>query len=367
MKDKNKAVKSRIITLFIISILFSLPHLLMGCTPKNPFPFMESGKYQFGTNKNYKFTDISRDNREVSLYIWYPAKLSPDAEITTFNFDAEPDHDNAPYPVILSSFKTGMIFGPHLASHGFVVVGVYGQDSKHNWGQWLIDYPLDQVFALDQLSSNSLAGLDGMIDFKNAGAMGYSFDGYDALALSGARIDPEYYLQQCSDPRPGNPNPEIWWINYICNLDGGWEEFVTHAGPEITESPDGLWKPLTDDRILAVMPMAPEGAWLFGESGLAAVNRPTLIIAATADDINYYDIEAATIFTQLGTSEKTMISFINQDHMMIFDPEQVSLMKHFAVAFFGFYLQAQDAYGSYFTEKYISNQESLAWGIYNGR
>jgi predicted dienelactone hydrolase len=42
----------------------------------------------------------------------------------------------------------------------------------------------------------------GMVDAEHAGAIGYSFDGYNALALSGARIDPEHYLAQCPNPDP---------------------------------------------------------------------------------------------------------------------------------------------------------------------
>ena len=72
-----------------------------------------------------------------------------------------------------------------------------------------------------------------MIDTDHTGAMGYSFDGYNAFLLGGARVNPTF------------------------------------------------------KRIKAVMPMAPEGAWLFGEDGLAAVDRPALIIAATNHDINH--------------------------------------------------------------------------------
>ena len=75
-----------------------------------------------------------------------------------------------------------------------------------------IDYPRDQDFALEQISSNSLEGLNGMIDLDNAGAMGYSFDGYNALAQSGARINPEFYLQKCSHASPGSTAPKLWWI-----------------------------------------------------------------------------------------------------------------------------------------------------------
>jgi len=351
---------------FALACLIIIALSLTACGPETPYPLAETGPYQFGTRMNYKFTDPSRDNREISLYVWYPAELLVNAEPSKYNYDADPDLSDAPYPVILSSAKVGMYFGPHLATHGFVVVGVDRQDSKKHWGPWLIDYPLDQVFALSQVAANPLEGLEGMYDANSAGAMGYSFDGYNALALGGARIDPEFYQSQCTAASPGNPAPEAWWIDYVCNLDGGWDEFAAHAGAEITSNSDGLWQPLTDARIQAVMPMAPEGAWLFGERGLDSADRPTLIIAATDDDINYYDLEAVYIFEHLGVPDKSMISFIDQDHMMIYDDEQVAMMKHFATAFFGVYLQGNQDYGKYLSEDNISKQEDLAWGVYSG-
>jgi predicted dienelactone hydrolase len=182
----------------------------------------------------------------------------------------------------------------------------------------LVDYPLQQTSALEQVSSTSLEGLDGMLDTDRAGAKGYSFGGYNALDLGGARVDPEFYKAQCAVAVPGDPEPEEWWIEYICSLHESWDSFADRAGPEITTSTDGLWQPLTDPRIQAVMPMAPESAWLFGERGLGAVDRPTLVTAATADDFNYCDLEAVYFFEHLGAPDKTMISFIDQDHMMIF-------------------------------------------------
>jgi predicted dienelactone hydrolase len=348
---------------FLVSVLI-ISFSFLACSPKDPFPFKEPGKYQFGTKMNIKFTDASRDDREIGLYIWYPAALPIDTEPSKYNYDAEPDFDGEPYPVILTSAKTGTYFGPHLASQGFVVIGVDRQDSKDNWGVWLIDYPLDQVAALNYVAANPIEGLDGMLDTDRTGAMGYSFDGYNALALGGARVDPTFYQTRCDKASPSNPYPAAWWIEYVCELDGGWETFVANAGPEITRNENGLWQPLTDQRIKAIMPMAPEGAWLFGEDGLDAVDRPTLIIAATNDVINYYDLEAVYIFENLGTPDKSMISFVDQGHMMIFNDEQVDLMKHFATAFFGYYLQEHKDYIIYFQEDMISKQEGLAWGVY---
>lgn len=53
----------------------------------------------------------------------------------------------------------------------------------------------------------------------------------------------------------------------------------------INTSDDGLWQPLSNKRIHAVMRMASEGWWLFGERGLANADRPDLVIAATNDEI----------------------------------------------------------------------------------
>jgi predicted dienelactone hydrolase len=312
------------------------------------------------------FEDASRGGREVSLTVWYPALPTEGATSSGPAGDAAPDLSGAPYPLILSSSKVGYIFAPHLASYGFVVAGVNGGDSSNRWGAWLIDYPLDILFALDQIATQPLDGLEGVIDANHAGAMGYSFDGYNALAVSGARVDPEFYLGQCVNAATMQPAPPAWWIEYICAMAGGWEQFAAHAGEALTTSDDRLWQPMTDERIRAVMPMAPEGSWLFGERGLAAADRPTLIIGATADDINIYSLEAAWTFEHLGDPARAMISFVGESHMMVYDTEMVARMGHFAAAFFGFYLQGRGDYAQYFSEDFVAQHDDLAWGVYQG-
>ena len=356
-------------TILLAGLIFGAT-VLTACVNTNPFPLSEPGQYDFGTkgafSEIYSFVDTSRADREIGIMVWYPAKLPADAPPSDYNPDAEPDLSGAPYPLILSSSKVGSLFGPHLASHGFIVIGIKGLDSSSNWGKWLINDPLDILFALDQVAANPLSGLEGMINAEHAGAMGYSFDGYNSLALSGARVDPEFYLAQCANAAAMNPAPPEWWIKYNCEMNVNWDEFTALAGRAITTSEDGLWQPMTDDRILAVMPMAPEGAWLFGERGLAAVDRPTLIIGATEDDINPYDLEASYIFDHLGTPDKIMISFVGEDHMMVESDEPAARMKHFATAFFGYYLQRQEDYAKYFSEDFVSKQDGLAWGVYKG-
>jgi predicted dienelactone hydrolase len=348
-----------------IIMLFSLL-VLCGCSllpGADDYPLAEAGPYHVGVIKMVSYEDASRDGRQIYLTIWYPTRSQEAIGIKEL-VDAPPDLTAAPYPLILSSTKAGFFFAPQLASLGFVVAGVNSQDSKDAWGDWLIDYPLDLRFALEQLASNPPAGFETLIDTANAGAMGYSFDGYTALALSGARIDPEYYLARCAAASGMDSTLPEWWVEYICALAGDWPVFAGHAGQAITSSDDGLWQTLTDDRIRAVMPMAPEGACLFGERGLAAVNRPVLIIGATADTINLYDQEASFIFDHLGTLDKVLISFLDQDHMMVYDTDMISRKQHFAVAFFGYHLQGKTEYLEFFSKQFVRQHDDLIWGVY---
>jgi len=351
--------------------LIALAGLLFGavviaaCSKKNPFPLSEPGQYVFGTrggfSQLYVFTDTSRDNREISLMVWYPAKLPENALPSEYNVDAEPDFGGAPYPLILSSAKVASYFGPHLASHGFVVVGVKGIDT-FKWNHNLIDQPLDILFALDQVAAQPLEGLEGMIDAEHAGTMGYSFDGYNSLAMSGARVDPEFYLAQCAKPQL-----EEYWIQFeYCEPAKAWDEFTAQAGDAITMSNDGLWQPMTDERIRAVIPMGPDGAQLFGERGLASVDRPTMIICGTEDNIADYQMEAVYIYEHIGAPDKTLISFIGEDHFMIESDEPILRMKHFITAFFGYHLQSKEEYAYYFSEDFVSKRDGLAWGVYEG-
>jgi predicted dienelactone hydrolase len=265
--------------------------------------------------------------------------------------------------MILSSTLHAGYFGYHLVSHGFTVVSVNKLDTYIKFDNTMIDMPLDFLFALNQASVSSFEGLEGILDTERVGATGYSFDGYNSLAMSGARIDPEHYLSHCADPTAIEPAIYPDFINYQCALVDNWNEFEAHAGEALSDRDDGLWQPMTDARIRAVMPMAPEGWLLFGQRGLAAVDRPVLIVVGMNDLLYSEDM---LIFENLGTPDRFLISFVGQDHMMVFNPEQVMHMKHFAAAFFGYYLQGRLDYADYFSQEFIAQYPALAWGELRG-
>jgi predicted dienelactone hydrolase len=355
--------------------------VLLACTPSQeeftvdpdiPFPLSESGPYYTGIIEEYTYVDESRNGREVYLAIRYPAKEATDA---LSRRNAPANQRDAPYPLILTEYNTGgEVIDDHLVSHGFVMVEVEGEypegfdpsidELDGKWNVGLLDGPRDLVFALEQLAANPPEGLEGIIDTSHTGVVGYSYGGLRALAVSGARVDPQYYLERCRDIASIDPPLTEYYISYYCDLTDWWEQFVAHDGRGISESADGLWQPLTDERILAVMPMGPEGAFLYGERGLAAVDRQTMIIAGSADDIAPYGLETVYIYEHLGTPERYLISFIDQGHYMVFESEQAKRINHFVTAFFGYYLKNREDFAEYFSEEYVSQYDDLAWGVY---
>lgn len=330
------------------------------------FPLSGNGPYFVGT-RTHTVVDVSRDNREIDLVIYYPAIEKKNENGQTIKRDAAADMSGAPYPLVLTESNTGgMLISSQLASYGFVMISIQIPDHEKYllWDFQMIDWPRDFLFTLDQIAANSPEGLAGVIDANHTGVTGYSYGGDISLTLSGVRIDQQEYLDYCKNP----PLIEVgygaeWYQQNSCDLSKKWDEFTTFAGPQMTDSSDGLWQPLSDPRIIAVMPMAPSGAWLFGEQGLAAADKPVLLIANTEDEFSPYSVETAFIYEHLGGPEVSLISFIGRTHMMVFEADEMERIKHFMVAFFGYHLQGREDYRHYFSQEFLSQFEDLAWGI----
>jgi len=332
------------------------------------FPLSEPGPY-FAGNMVYSIVDESRGGREIRLTIWYPALKHLDAQGKVILRDAPPDLSGAPYPLILTGANSGgLLFRSHLASYGFVMVIVRSPGFSYTapWNNAVIDAPLDFLFVFDWLTSNPPESLENVLDTNRVGVAGYSSDGLFSLALGGARVNPEYYLSQCAQAPYMDPPLQPFWISYFCNLSERWDEFSSQVSPRISTISDGLWQQTTDDRILAVMPMAPDSAWLYGAEGLAAIDIPALIIAGTADDLVSYKMTSCYVYDHLVNSDRVLISFIGKNHMMVEQSEVINRINHFTVAFFGYYLQSRTEYADYFSEDYVSQFEDLFWGVYSG-
>jgi predicted dienelactone hydrolase len=376
---KNKVLVFKIVLTIGLTFFACSPQLVTDTMPpatatiplvtQKPvsFPLSEPGPYFVGLQA-HTIMDESRNDREIQLTIWYPAFEQTDSDGRTITGNAEPDLSGAPYPLIFTGTNSGMgIFKSHLASHGFVMAIVQspGFSYKAPWNNSVIDVPLDYLFVLDMLTSNPPEGLDDVLDTNRVGVAGYSSDGLFSLALGGARINPEYYFSQCAQALNLDPPLIPFLVNYFCELSERWDEFSSQVGAEISTVSEGLWQPTTDDRILAIMPMAPDSAWLYGAEGLAAINIPSLIIAGTADELVSYEKSSCYIYEHLVNSDRNLISFIGKHHMMVDNKEEKSRINHFAVAFFGYYLQGHEEYADYFSGDFVSQFDDLFWGVYS--
>ncbi len=141
-------------------------------------PLSQPGPYFVGKRR---YT-LESQGEKLEITVWYPA-IKPENYPGSVAHKAAPDAQGAPYPLLLSSTMSGNEFAAHLVSYGFVAAGVDGLGPSETWGAWLVEYPVKIVFMLDQIAAKPLDGLEGMIDAENAGAYGYSFDGYDALGV----------------------------------------------------------------------------------------------------------------------------------------------------------------------------------------
>ena len=307
--------------------------------------------------------DAAREDRRVWVQVFYPAETGS----STPQEDAVPDTSGAPYPVVLGDTSIGRGFGAHLASHGFVFLAMRNQTGGMTLSTDMIDWPIDQMVALDTLEALDSHPLTGLADTSHTGAIGYSFGSWNALMLAGARIDPEHYLSTCA------ARPEGWsdyWWQYVCGDPQLWDRIAARAVEVGIATPEGLWAPMGDERIKAVMPMGPEGFDLIGPEGLAAVTVPALFIAAQDDQYNTYFPATTSLFEYYPNAE--LITFMGADHMMPFDPDVRIQMGRFAVAFFGYHLAGREDFAPYLTKEFVeqvapglgaADSYALVWGL----
>jgi predicted dienelactone hydrolase len=318
----------------------------------NALPLSEPGPYAVGT-RDMTFVDKNREGQEVAITLWYPALETAEESL--------PDLSAAPYPVIV--YSHGMYLdnrhdhrlahaplSAHLASYGFVVVGVEHDDDM---ALVFADRPLDIAFVIDELSTLTSSDLAGLMDVEQLGVMGMSGGTATAFQLGGARLD--------------NANTDAWCAEhrgaYFCPPG----ESIVQRGREalnqfaVTDE-NGLQYIPTDLPVRAIVAMTPGFAQRFGQRGLATMDTPALLLGATRDELLDYQEEAVYIYDHLGTEDRYLIGFVGYSHPSLLYPD--SRRDHLMTAFFGYYLQGQEDYAQYLTADFVNGIEGLVWGPY---
>ncbi len=352
---------------FFVLLILALARLVTSTAAQETTtpPLTDPGPYGASVQA-MTFVDESRGDWQLQTFIWYPVdktKGTPFMGSKLLRKDAPPDRSGAPYPLIVYSHEWAGDPSElsdtleHLASHGYVVAGPQHHDT------WpirfeLVDRPLDILLVLDGLAAITESDLAGMIDTNNVGLMGYSQGGVTVLQMLGLLRDPVHYASWCADHPDLTTlecNPPEWPLDEIT---------AYRAQLGLQNTPDGQWAPFGDERVRAVLTMAPGDFPWTTEDMLASVTTPTMILHGTLDTWCDYEGNAVDTYTHLGTEDRYLITVINGDHGVF--PRQQKVPQHFATAFFGYYLQGDETYRPYLTPEHLPDWRSpkLAWGPY---
>lgn len=323
----------------------------------------DPGPYAVAT-WNTRHTDAARGDRVVRFRVYFPTTGDPVAD-----GPARVDSRGAPYPVVVGDGVIGDILGHHLASHGFVFVAAQSLGPYYVFlHDAMIDFPLDLVFGLDLLEGGELGVPAGAVDTRRTGVVGHSFGSWNALALAGARVDPQHLARTCAE------RPEGWsdnWWSYVCGEPERWAGFEARAREVGLASAAGLWEPFGDAPVQAAMALGPEGFDLTGPTGLAGVRVPVLLVGAGADEMNDYVPATTELFAHLPDAE--LITFVGALHLWVFMRDAQAHLRRFALAFFDVHLQGGTAWAGILTQAFVedvaptlggrSGFEGLAWGV----
>lgn len=262
-------------------------------------------------------------DRALTLEVWYPAaenqgalasykavtRLHKPFEVAGFaQRDADPKAQGK-YPLVVLShgytgYRTIMYYlGEHLASHGYVVVGIDHTDSTTGeidlkaaptagFVSTLINRAKDQQFVLQAASTNEFF-LNHIVDTDNAALIGYSMGGYGAINTVGGCYDAKVdNLVRLGFPQQAAENL-LPFFNF-CN-----------AG---RKAPDTRWK--------AMVGFAPWGQeWdIHQPQSLANIEIPTMYVSGDQDDISGFTQGVEKLFKQTSKKDNYLLVYENARH-----------------------------------------------------
>ncbi len=260
-----------------------------------PLPDLaESGPYSV-TTQVLTVVDTIRD-RVLTVDLYLPAATADSPALT-------------PSPLVIASHglagdRAGFkVMGEHLASHGFALAALDHPQSDRNQFVALLtgradeiaepteftERPRDISYLIDEFTRlNQRSGfLQNRLDLDKIGLVGHSFGGYTALAVAGAQLDYDTLQANCDS------------TEFIFNAANTSMLLQCTA----LEAPEQFSAELKDDRVKAVMAMNPITSSLFGPTGFAQIDVPSLLVAGSDDPIAPALLEQIRPFTWLSNAK----------------------------------------------------------------
>ena len=264
--------------------------------------------------------------RSLTLEIWYPSAQTGEPSFyenvtrsgKVFRVAAQASRDSAVrpqqegYPVVVLShgytgYRTIMYYlGEHLASHGYVVIGIDHTDSTNQdvdfaqapfagFPSTLFNRSRDQLFALDAVSQ--MKDFKRVVNHQVAGLIGYSMGGFGAVStVGGCYAFSPAQAGQFTGVSDENLLPIVQARLNSCA-----------GGKASTKEVDPRWK--------AMVALAPWGGqWqLFSPSSLEEIQVPVLYVGGEHDDISGY-AGIRWLFEHTGSQQSQLLTYANARH-----------------------------------------------------
>lgn len=348
MSRREKLLLVVLVALIVSAVLF-VPTGLPGTLAGRSGALSDAPPYALPGPQPVGMRAITGDEgAPLDLTLWYPALSSsaqsrptrypyrvkmgdPFGTVSIASYagraaaDAPYDLSDAPNPTVILS--PGFIMGTtdygwlaeHLASYGFVVVGVEHQEvfNQEVHGLWraTLTRPQDvlALFAYLDAAADQGGALAGLLDSELVAVIGHSYGGYTALASAGARIDTASFEAVCAFANESN-DPIVFLCDQLLpHLD----DMAQLAGLE--SIPEGLWPAWADPRVDAIVPLAGD-AFFFGEAGLAEIAVPVMAIGGTLDSDSPYVWGTHPTYEYASSATKARIALTDAEHMIFTGP-----------------------------------------------
>ena len=206
----------------------------------------------------------------------------------------------------------------HLASHGLAAAVVEhpgssdeqisallsGQIGEVVEPEEMIRRPLDIHVLLDELETlvQDDPTLGRRIDLQRVAVLGQSMGGYTSLAVAGATFDLDTLEKSCP--------PQIAQLNLSLLL-----QCLVPLVPQPLP-------PLPDERVKAAIAINPLDSAVFGPTGMANIEVPTMIVSGSADTVTPALAEQLRPFTWLEVPERYLLLIEGGTHFSaIYDPQ----------------------------------------------
>jgi predicted dienelactone hydrolase len=282
--------------------------------------------------------------RSLILEVWYPSvdksvnKASYENVLRSgikFSFLGDATRDvkinaSEDWPLVVLShgytgYRTIMYYlAEHLASHGYVVVGIDHTDGTNQdvdfatapgagFMSTLLNRSRDQQAVLDYFGEGtnikSIFGDSVKWTAKSAGVIGHSMGAFGAINTIGGCYD--FPSGLVAGLIQSEDEERIKGMQTVLNSCSAGQYPKAMTGKDI----------VTDPRWKAMMAYAPWGGQhkIFSYASLASITVPSMIISGDLDDISIY-ASVQDIYAQFASNDHFLLTYLNARHNIVTHP-----------------------------------------------